>query len=160
MKNPNGYGSVSKMSGNRRRPFVVRRTIGWNEKGHPIYETIGYCKTREEGNMLLADYNGSTIGFKMRGRVYGFLSELVYSIVDNSSSTSILNNLRKWKDIITSVDIGVSAPIWTYDQAGYVYGWTNMDTKVGNDYVDWDKYYSISSTNCWSSSWNEWTASN
>lgn len=57
MKNPNGYGSVSKLSGNRRKPFWVRKTIGWNEKGHPIYETIGYCKTREEGNMLLADYN-------------------------------------------------------------------------------------------------------
>lgn len=57
MKNPNGYGSVTKLSGNRRRPFWVRKTVGWNEKGHPIYETIGYCSTREEGNMLLAEYN-------------------------------------------------------------------------------------------------------
>lgn len=57
MKNPNGYGSVTKLSGNRRRPFWVRKTVGWNEKGHPIYETIGYCATREEGNMLLAEYN-------------------------------------------------------------------------------------------------------
>lgn len=57
MKNPNGYGSVSKLKGNRRRPFWVRKTIGWNEKGHPIYETIGYTATREEGNILLAQYN-------------------------------------------------------------------------------------------------------
>lgn len=57
MKNPNGYGSVAKLSGNRRKPFWVRKTIGWNDKGHPIYETIGYTSTREEGNMLLADYN-------------------------------------------------------------------------------------------------------
>ena len=57
MKNPNGYGSVTKLSGNRRRPFWVRKTIGWNEKGHPIYETIGYTVTREEGNILLAQYN-------------------------------------------------------------------------------------------------------
>ena len=57
MKNPNGYGSVTKLSGNRRRPFWVRKTVGWNEKGHPIYETIGYCATREEGNILLAEYN-------------------------------------------------------------------------------------------------------
>lgn len=108
-----------------------------NSRG-PIFGLDG------RSGMLLADYNSSTIGFKMRGRVYGFLSDLVYSIVSNSESTSALNGLRKWKDIITSVDIGVSAPIWTYDQAGYVYGWTNMDKKVGNDYVDWDKYYSIS----------------
>lgn len=57
MRNPNGYGSVAKLSGNRRKPFWVRKTVGWNEKGHPIYETIGYCTTREEGNILLADYN-------------------------------------------------------------------------------------------------------
>lgn len=57
MKNPNGYGSVTRLTGNRRKPFWVRKTVGWNEKGHPIYETIGYCTTREEGNILLADYN-------------------------------------------------------------------------------------------------------
>ena len=37
MKNPNGYGSVVKLSGNRRNPFAVRKTIGFNEKAHPIY---------------------------------------------------------------------------------------------------------------------------
>ena len=58
MKNPNGYGSVVKMKGNRRKPYVVRKTIGWNEKGYPIYSVIGYCRTREEGMILLAEYNG------------------------------------------------------------------------------------------------------
>lgn len=57
MKNPNGYGSVVKLSGNRRKPFWVRKTTGFNEKGHPIYDTIGYTVTREEGNILLAEYN-------------------------------------------------------------------------------------------------------
>ena len=57
MKNPNGYGSVFKLSGNRRRPYGVKKTIGWNEKGHPISNTIDYCVTREEGMILLAKYN-------------------------------------------------------------------------------------------------------
>lgn len=57
MKNPNGYGSVVKLSGNRRKPFWVRKTTGFNEKGHPVYETIGYCVSREEGIILLAEYN-------------------------------------------------------------------------------------------------------
>lgn len=57
MKNPNGYGSVVKLSGNRRKPFWVRKTTGWNDKGHPVYDTIGYVATREEGNILLAEYN-------------------------------------------------------------------------------------------------------
>ena len=59
MKNPNGYGTVVKLSGNRRRPFAVRKTIGWNDKGHPIYLPVGYTKTREEGMILLAEYNKS-----------------------------------------------------------------------------------------------------
>lgn len=57
MKNPNGYGSVVKLSGNRRNPFAVRKTIGFNEKAHPIYLTIGYAPTREDGNIMLALYN-------------------------------------------------------------------------------------------------------
>jgi integrase len=57
LRNPNGYGSVVKLSGNRRRPFHVRKTIGWNEKGHPIYKTLDYTKTREEGMILLATFN-------------------------------------------------------------------------------------------------------
>lgn len=57
IKNPNGYGTVAKLSGNRRRPFVIRKTIGWNDKGHPIYDTIGYSATREEGLIMLAEYN-------------------------------------------------------------------------------------------------------
>jgi len=36
VKNPNGYGSVAKLSGNRRRPYVVKKTIGYDEKKHPI----------------------------------------------------------------------------------------------------------------------------
>ena len=57
MKNPNGYGTVVKLSGNRRKPYAVRKTVGFNEKGHPIYLPIGYAKTREEGMEMLALYN-------------------------------------------------------------------------------------------------------
>ena len=54
---PNGYGSVVKLQGNRRNPFVVRKTRGWNDKGHPIYSVIGYFPTREAGLIALAQFN-------------------------------------------------------------------------------------------------------
>lgn len=57
MKNPNGYGTVVKLSGNRRRPYTARKTKGWDERGYPVYETIGYYTTREEGLIALAEYN-------------------------------------------------------------------------------------------------------
>ena len=83
--------------------------------------------------LALNDNDDNFVGLRVCGRVYGFLSTLVYSILN------IPDELKKWKDVITSVDIGVSAPVFTYDQAGYVYGWTNMD-----DAGAWDEYYSIS----------------
>lgn len=57
MRLPNGYGSVSKQSGNRRDPYVVKKTVGYNAKGYPIYKIIGYTPTREAGLALLAKYN-------------------------------------------------------------------------------------------------------
>jgi len=35
----------------------VRKTVGWNAKGHPIYLTLDYTVTREEGMILLAEFN-------------------------------------------------------------------------------------------------------
>lgn len=57
MKNPNGYGSVVRLSGNRRKPFCARKTIGWNEKGQPVYKAIGYYTNRKEAIIALAEYN-------------------------------------------------------------------------------------------------------
>ena len=57
MKNPNGYGSVVKLSGNRRNPYAVRKTTGFDKRGYPIYLNIGYAPTKEAGMIMLAEYN-------------------------------------------------------------------------------------------------------
>lgn len=57
MRLPNGYGSVTKLSGNRRRPYMIKKTEGYNDKGHPIVKIIGYAKTRTEALQILAEYN-------------------------------------------------------------------------------------------------------
>lgn len=56
-RNPNGYGSVTKLSGKRRRPFVVRKTVGYDDRAYPIYSVIGYYETRKEAMIALAEYN-------------------------------------------------------------------------------------------------------
>ncbi|MDY5554320.1 MAG: hypothetical protein SPG59_02620 [Blautia sp.] len=60
MKLPNGYGSVTKMSGRRRNPWVARKTDGYEldpEKGtkKQKYIIIGYAPTKAEGLKMLAD---------------------------------------------------------------------------------------------------------
>lgn len=57
MKNPNGYGSVFKLSGKRRRPFCARVTTGWTDDGKQIYKNIGYYADRETAMIELAKYN-------------------------------------------------------------------------------------------------------
>lgn len=57
MKLPNGYGTAYKLSGNRRRPYVARISCGYNEKGHAIYQYLGYYATKKEALQALADYN-------------------------------------------------------------------------------------------------------
>lgn len=62
MKLPNKYGSVYKLSGKRRKPWAVRKTVGWKQvpekmKSYPIYEFIGFYATRSEALQALAAYN-------------------------------------------------------------------------------------------------------
>lgn len=54
MKLPNGYGSISKLSGNRRKPYIIRKS-----KPAGGSAVIGYAATREEGLAMLAAYNAS-----------------------------------------------------------------------------------------------------
>lgn len=58
MKLPNGYGSVYKLSGNRRNPWAARKTAGYNDKGQPRYVFVGYYRTRQDALQGLAEYNG------------------------------------------------------------------------------------------------------
>ena len=54
---PNGYGSVVKLSGHRRNPYAVRKTLGYDDRAYPIYAIIGYYPTRKDALMALAEYN-------------------------------------------------------------------------------------------------------
>lgn len=57
MRLPNGFGSVYKLSGKRRKPFVAQKTIGYDENGKRQYEIIGYYETKEAGLIALSEYN-------------------------------------------------------------------------------------------------------
>ena len=57
------------MSGKRRRPYVVKKTVGWHydeAKDKMIQDqmTIGYAATRAEGLQMLADYNNNPFDLK------------------------------------------------------------------------------------------------
>jgi integrase len=57
-RNPNGYGCVTRLSGNRSKPWIVKVTI-YDAEGHAKQTPIGYAETEEKGNILLAQYNNN-----------------------------------------------------------------------------------------------------
>lgn len=57
-RNPNGYGCVTKLSGNRLRPYVVKVTL-YDETGHAKQTPVGYAETKEQALVLLAQYNNN-----------------------------------------------------------------------------------------------------
>lgn len=51
MRKPNGYGSIKKLSGNRRRPFVFVISVEGKQK------PVEYFTTQVEAEIFQADYN-------------------------------------------------------------------------------------------------------
>lgn len=55
-RNPNRYGSITKLSGSRSRPWMIRVTV-FDEDGFGRQVPIDYAKTEEEARIILAQYN-------------------------------------------------------------------------------------------------------
>ena len=104
MKLPNGYGSVVKLSGKRRKPYMVRKTTGYRidpvkEKKIAEYIIIGYARTKSEGLEMLADYNHNpydTKAAKMTfSEVYEEWSKKKYPTVSESNVKGYLADLQQ-----------------------------------------------------------------
>lgn len=57
-RNPNGYGCVTKLKGNRSRPYVVKVTI-YDADANAKQTPVGYAETEEQAYILLAQYNNN-----------------------------------------------------------------------------------------------------
>lgn len=57
MKLPNGYGSITKLSGNRCRPYMVRITTGYDDEGNQKRSTLGYYAARKDALAALAEFS-------------------------------------------------------------------------------------------------------
>lgn len=96
MKNPNGQGTVYKLSGKRRNPWIARVTIGWTEDKKQIYQTIGYFKTKREGLDALALHRVNPISPKSDltlGEIYEEWSSTKY---DKLSADTVYGYKAAW----------------------------------------------------------------
>lgn len=78
LRNANGYGSVVKLSGNRRNPFEVRVNTRMDERYYPVYDVLGRYPTREEALIALAEYNRTPYSVSDREMTFSQLYEKFY----------------------------------------------------------------------------------
>lgn len=79
MRLPNGYGSISKLSGRRRKPWIVRITDGYSTEGNKVIQnrkTLGYYKTRSEALTALAEYNHAPYDIDAAGVTFAEIFDL------------------------------------------------------------------------------------
>jgi len=95
MRLPNGYGTVYKLAGARRNPWIARVTKGYDinpvtEKARQIYNIIGYYGTRPEALSALAKFNDNPYDLSNNGKtfdeVYKIWSEEYFKTLTSSSS--------------------------------------------------------------------------
>lgn len=59
MKLPNGYGSITKLKGKRRKPYIVRVTTNYDDNGKQIRKVIGYASNRTNAMEILSNFSNN-----------------------------------------------------------------------------------------------------
>ena len=76
MRLPPNYGSVYKLKGNRRKPWVARIQTGVSDKGLPVRKIIGYYAGQKEALQALAEYHNGPKDFGNRKLTFADVFEL------------------------------------------------------------------------------------
>ncbi|WP_300380699.1 site-specific integrase [Clostridium sp.] len=113
MRLPNGYGTVYKLSGKRRKPFIARKTNGWNDEGKQLYITIGYYETKKQALQALSDFNTNPFNIEV--------STITFSEVFEKWS------VQKYTDITRSAINGYNA---AYDASKVLHDMRFVDVKT------------------------------
>lgn len=103
MRLPNGYGSVTKLSGNRRKPYLARITRGWitDQTGKTIQNRvpIGTFKTKKEALQALAEYGASPYDIENKSltlsELYEKWTEAYFPTLESKSSARTI--IAAWK---------------------------------------------------------------
>lgn len=92
MKLPNKFGSITKLSGNRRRPFMIREGLSGKQK------VIGLASTKEEALVILTEFNRQPWDISMKPATLSIVYEKWLEKKSGKLGKSTLNSLKTaWK---------------------------------------------------------------
>lgn len=96
-RHENGFGSIVKLSGKRRKPFAVRITTGW-EDGKQIRKYLGYYPTEADALIALADYHKSGVNLDLSKLTLAEFFERWYKRIEPTATKTVLENHKmSWK---------------------------------------------------------------
>ncbi len=115
MRLPNGYGSVTKLKGKRRKPWMVRVTKGFKDDGTIIREVIGYFEKRQDALDALTRYHKNPL------------------LLDNENAT-FAEVYEKWKEerFPNLSDAAQKGYIFGYNKCSSLYSMKMKDIKATN----------------------------
>lgn len=107
MKSPNGYGSIRKLSGNRRRPYIVEITTHYEvntetRKATQKRATLGYYETKKDAMIALAEYNKNPYNADKNKATMEDIWNLIKEDIKVSDSRKEVYN-RSWKKYFTDI---------------------------------------------------------
>lgn len=132
MKLPNGYGTVYKLSGNRRNPYVARKTIGWKQdektnKKKQVFATIGYFPDRPTALQALADYNDNPYDLVMSNTTFSEIYERwKKDEFDENTNKSTLRNYKAAYNRCTAIQQMKMSDIRPYHLQQVLDSYTDM----------------------------------
>ena len=124
MRLPNGYGTVYKLSGKRRKPYIARKTIGWDENGKQKYCNIGYYESKAEALQALALYNSNPYDVNATKstffEIYEKWSEQHFTKISNSNVVGVKSAIKICENIYDKlfIDLKLSDYQYIFDNSG------------------------------------------
>ena len=107
MRNPNGFGGIYKLTGNRRKPYVARITTGWTDEGKQIYKNLGTYRNYKEAMQALTDYNSNPYDLDATkitfSEIYEKWSELKYPKLSTPMVLAYKNAYRACKPLYSTL---------------------------------------------------------
>ena len=96
MKNPNKFGTCYKLSGKRRRPYIAKAYTGKDDDGKPIYQILGYYRTKSEGIAALIEYKNNPYEINQKDLSFKDVYKLWFDYYKSiKGELKVFNNYQK-----------------------------------------------------------------
>ena len=103
LRHANGTGSIAKLSGRRRKPYIARVTTGWTNDGTAIRESIGTFSSKAKAQDALNAYNSNPYSLEAKGvtfaEVYDRVLETHVAKLSQSAKNGYIAAYRRCESI-------------------------------------------------------------